>query len=87
MDIKDDRAKHRYEVEVPGGTAFAAYRLEGGRIIFTHTEVPEASEGQGVGEALVRFAVEDARARGLEIVPLCPFVAAWIAKHPNGMSG
>ena len=83
MDVRDDRERHRYEAQVAGGTAFAAYRLEGGRIIFTHTEVPEASQGQGVGEELVRHAVEDARARGLEIVPLCPFVAEWIAKHPN----
>ena len=82
MNVTDHPGRHRYEAQVPGGTAFAAYRLEPGKIVFTHTEVPKEAEGHGVGDALVRFAVEDARARGLEIVPLCPFVAAWIAKHP-----
>ena len=82
MNVADNRALHRYEAEVPGGTAFAAYRLKEGEIIFTHTEVPKEAEGHGVGDALIRFAVEDARARGLEIVPLCPFVAAWMARHP-----
>ena len=82
MKVVDNRALHRYEAQVPGGTAFSSYRLEDGKIVFTHTEVPEAAEGHGVGDALVRFAVEDARARGLEIVPLCPFVAAWLRRHP-----
>ena len=76
---KDDR----YEAAVPGGTAFIEYRLKPGRIVLVHTEVPKESEGHGVGDRLVRFALDDARARGLAVVPLCPFVAAWIERHPD----
>ena len=83
MEIKDNRELHRYEAEVPGGTAFAAYRLKPGAIVFTHTEVPPQAEGHGVGDALARFALDDARARGLSVVPLCPFIAAWIERHPD----
>lgn len=83
MEIVDNREKHRYETSVPGGTAFAAYRIEDGKIVFTHTEVPEEAEGHGVGDALARFALDDVRARGLKVVPLCPFIAAWIERHPD----
>ena len=82
MDIIDNKPRHRYEAEVPGGTAFAAYRMEDGAIVYTHTEVPEEAEGHGVGDALARFALEDAKARGLRVVPLCPFIASWIERHP-----
>jgi predicted GNAT family acetyltransferase len=81
--MKNNEAEQRYEVAVPGGLAFTAYRLEPGRIVFTHTEVPKAAEGHGVGQELVRFALDDARARGLAVVPLCPFVAAFIERHPE----
>jgi predicted GNAT family acetyltransferase len=79
----DNHTLHRYEAQVPGGTAFAAYRLKPGEIVFTHTEVPEESEGHGVGDALARFALDDARARGLKVMPLCPFIAVWIGRHPE----
>jgi predicted GNAT family acetyltransferase len=82
MEIIDDRAHSRYETTVPGGLAFVSYDLKPDRIVFTHTEVPEAAEGHGLGGKLVRFALDDARARGLKVVPLCPFVAAFIARHP-----
>ena len=81
MEVIDNRAEHRYEARLADGLAFAAYRLEPGRIVFTHTEVPAAAEGHGIGQALVRFALDDARARGLAVVPLCPFVAAFIERH------
>jgi predicted GNAT family acetyltransferase len=83
MNIVDNAAESRYEAEVPGGIAFVDYRLKPGRIVFTHTEVPEAAAGHGVGDALVRHVLDDARARGLAVVPMCPFVAAWIERHPE----
>ena len=49
--------------------------------MFTHTEVPEAREGQGVGTALIRAALASARARGLTVIPICPFFAAYMRKH------
>lgn len=63
--------------------AFAAYRRSPGTVTFTHTEVPEALEGRGIGAQLVRGALDDARARGEKVVPLCPFVAAYITRHPE----
>jgi len=61
----------------------AAYRRRNGRIAFIHTEVDEALEGRGLGSALVATALDDARREGLEVVPLCPFVAAFIERHPE----
>lgn len=77
------RTDDRYEAAVPGGTAFIEYRLKPGRIVLVHTEVPKESAGHGVGDQLVRFVLDDARARGLAVVPLCPFVAQWIERHPD----
>jgi uncharacterized protein len=61
----------------------AAYRRRNGRIAFIHTEVDEALEGRGLGSALVATALDDARRERLEVVPLCPFVAAVIERHPE----
>ena len=60
-----------------------AYHRRDGRIAFIHTEVDEALEGRGLGSALVATALDDARSEGLEVVPLCPFVAAFIERHPE----
>ena len=49
--------------------------------MFTHTEVPPAHEGQGIGSALIRFALAAARERGVEVIPICPFFAAYIKRH------
>ena len=81
MTVVDNQEAHRFEAQLPGGTALLNYRLTDGAIVFTHTEVPKALEGHGVGNALVRFALDSARARGLTVVPLCPFVAAFIRRH------
>jgi predicted GNAT family acetyltransferase len=62
----------------------AAFELDGDRIVFTHTEVDDRFEGQGVGSALARHALDDVRARGsLRVVPRCPFIRSWIEKHPE----
>jgi uncharacterized protein len=60
-----------------------AYRRRNGRIALIHTEVDEALEGRGLGSKLVRTALDDARDEGLEVVPLCPFVAAFIDRNPE----
>ena len=83
-EVKDNRQESRFELEAGGATAIAAYRLsEGGRIVFTHTEVPQALEGQGIGSALIRGALEHVRAEGLKVVPACSFVRGWIERHPE----
>jgi hypothetical protein len=63
--------------------AMAYYQLAPGVITFRHTEVPPEMSGHGVGSQLVRGALEAARARGLKVVARCPFVAAYLAKHPE----
>lgn len=60
---------------------FVAYRMQPGLIAFVHTEVDDAFEGHGVGSILVREALADARRRGFEVLPLCPFVNAFIERH------
>jgi predicted GNAT family acetyltransferase len=64
-----------------GSFAIADYKLRAGKIVFTHTEVPPAHEGQGIGSALIGFALHSARERGLKVIPICPFVAAYLKKH------
>lgn len=74
----------RYEALADGMLAgFAAYRSGGGAVIFVHTDVDDAFRGRGVGGALAREALADVRRRGLHAVPMCPFFAAWIRRHPD----
>lgn len=86
FDVKDDESRQRYEIDVDGQKAIADYRRRGNRLTLTHTEVPRELEGQGVGSALVKGALDDARARGLEVVPECPFVSWYIQQHPEYLS-
>jgi uncharacterized protein len=83
-EITDNRAEDRYELRIGGELAgMAVYRLTPGRIVFTHTEVAPEFEGHGVGGRLAKFALDDARARGLQVVARCPFVAEYIRRHPD----
>ena len=81
--VHDNPAEHRYELAVDGQTAFAAYQREGDALVFTHTEVPPELEGRGVGSRLVAGALAEVRAKGLKVVPQCPFVAAYMERHPE----
>lgn len=82
-EVRDNAAKHQFEMIVDGHTAFAAYRLSPGIITFTHTEVPAALGGRGIGSQLAKGALGNVRARGLKVVPLCPFIKGYIGKHPE----
>ena len=79
----DNQNRKRYELALGEEVAFVEYILAKGMIVFTHTEVPQAYAGKGVANRLIRFALDDARARGLSVHPLCPFVAAFIRRHPE----
>ena len=80
--IRDNVEKRRFEADLGDGSfALAEYDLREGKLVLTHTKVPKAHEGQGIGSALVRFALRSARERGLRVVPICPFVAAYIKRH------
>jgi predicted GNAT family acetyltransferase len=83
MQIADNAAKSRFETTVDGETASLLYRLAGDTITLVHTEVPVALGGRGIGGELARAALDSARARGLKVVPTCPFVRAYIARHPE----
>jgi len=84
IEAADRPAQHRYEIRVDGELAgIAQYRAHPGRIEFFHTEVEERFEGQGLGARLVSFALGDARSRGLEVLPVCPFVRSYIQQHPE----
>jgi uncharacterized protein len=82
LSVRDNREMHRFEADLGDGSlGTAEYVLRPGQIVFTHTEVPPAHEGQGIGSALVRFALASARERGLKVVPVCLFFAAYIKRH------
>ena len=79
--IRDNPERHRFEADLGDGMAIAEYNLLSNAIMFTHTEVPEAHEGQGIGTRLIEFALAEARRRGLQVIPICPFFAAYMKKH------
>jgi predicted GNAT family acetyltransferase len=80
--IRDNPEMHRFETDLADGSiAIAEYNLLEGKVVFTHTEVPSAHEGQGIGSALIRFALSWAREHGLQVIPICPFFAAYIKRH------
>ena len=82
--VRDNVKKHRFEIDLGDGSlAIAQYTFRDGKIMFTHTEVTPAHGGKGAGTALVRFALASARERGLGVIPICPFFAAYIKKHPE----
>ena len=82
-EVRDNPALHRFELEVDGSVAVARYVRHGNVVTFTHTEVPEALGGRGVGTKLAEGALDLVRARGEKIVAQCPFIASWIARHPD----
>ncbi len=82
--VTDNPESHRYEARLDTRLAgFLDYRLRGGQIVLAHTDVDPELEGKGVGSALARFALEDARSRDLGVVPRCPFVLAYLKRHPE----
>lgn len=82
--MRDNADEQRYEAWTDGALAgFAQYRVRPGLLAFIHTEVDDAYEGQGVGSKLARGALDDARAKGLSVLPFCPFINEWVKRHPD----
>src|SRR5688572_16152165 len=80
--VVDNPGAGRFEVHVGDDLAgFAEYQPTQGALAFTHTVIQPAFEGRGIGSALARGALDAARERGLSVLPVCPFVRGWIAKH------
>ena len=84
FDIRDNQEESQFETTIDGHVALSAYDLEEpNRIVFTHTEVPEALSGRGLAGAIVKFALDCAREKKLTVVPQCAYVASFIKRHPE----
>ncbi len=84
VEVRDRAERGRYELTVNGELAGVSdYRDRAGRRIFVHTEVDGAFSGRGLGNRLAAGALDDAVARGLRVVPRCPFIRAYIERHPH----
>ena len=84
LTVTDVPEAGRYEVRDGDRVlGLAAYQRRGEQVVFTHTEVDPDAEGGGVGSTLVRGALDDVRAHGRRVVPLCPFVRGYIERHPD----
>ena len=83
VTVRESAERSRFEVlegdEVVG---FAVYHVEDGRAAFPHTEVDPAHQNRGLASELVRVALDTARERGQQVLPYCPFVSAYIRRHP-----
>jgi uncharacterized protein len=83
LTVTNNEDKQQYEALIDGSLAVAQYKRRGNALVFHHTEVPRSLRGRGVASALVHSALDDARTRGLTVVPTCSFVSAYISKHPE----
>ena len=82
--VSHDAARHRFTAQTDDGEAVLAYAEAGDGVLdLQHTVVPPGARGEGVGDALVRAAVAHARAEGLQLIPTCPYVGAWLRRHPQ----
>jgi predicted GNAT family acetyltransferase len=81
VNVVDNRERHRFEAEIDGMPAFAEYEMSGNTMILTHTVVPSSHQGEGVGEALARAALDSARAHNYRVEPRCTYMAAFIKRH------
>jgi predicted GNAT family acetyltransferase len=75
--------KHRFEIEAEGQVAFTVFKRSEGSIEYLHTSVPPQLEGKGIGSALAKHAMAYAKENGLTAVVACPFIQAWLKKHPE----
>jgi predicted GNAT family acetyltransferase len=81
-DIRNNEEESQFEATVDGHVAVAAYDLEDpNRIVFTHTEVPDALSGRGIAGAIVKYGLDYAREQKLTVVPQCAYVAAYVKRH------
>jgi predicted GNAT family acetyltransferase len=82
ITVADNADRERYEIRVDGKLAgFVKYRLRPELIELVHTEINDEFEGRGLGSRLISFALDDARGRGLAVLPSCPFVNDYIKRH------
>lgn len=84
VTVADAPQARRYEAKLGDELAGTASYIRTPEVIaFIHTEVDDAHEGRGIGSALARTALDDARAQGLRVLAICPFIAGWLTRHPE----
>ena len=84
LKVENNESKHRFEINLDEGTVFILYTKQGENVYnLYHTEVPPQFAGKGVGSALAKGTLEYIKAEGKQIIPTCPFVAAYLKKHPE----
>ena len=83
LPVVHNTAAKRFEISLDGRIAFSKYLLVGEKMVIEHTEVPVELEGKGIGSQIVRAALAYARAQKLKVMPLCPFTAGFIHRHPE----
>jgi predicted GNAT family acetyltransferase len=83
-EVRQNEALRHYEIIVDGQVAgFVQYVTRPGKMILVHTEIDDAFEGRGLGSQLAAATLDDIRAQGLRVVPLCPFIASYLERHPE----
>lgn len=83
FDIRHNSDRQRFETTVDGQLAFVEYLPSNDRLIVTHTAVPKQLEGRGVGSALAKTVLDHARQINYTVIALCPFIAAYLNRHPE----
>jgi uncharacterized protein len=86
LNIDNNAVASRFEIRVNGGLAVLDYRIEGSTIFLLYVEVPGSEQGRGIASRLSRAALEFSRDSGLKVVPRCPFIAAYMRRHPELLS-
>jgi predicted GNAT family acetyltransferase len=88
VTVEHDAERSRFVVRLPDGDAELLYAPFGDDVLdLQHTEVPPSGRGHGVGDALIRAALAHARERGLRVMATCPYVQAWLRRHPDERPG
>lgn len=83
LEVADNHDAGRFEIRIANDVAFLTYEIRGPIIAYLHTEVPASLEGHGIAGKLARHALDYARANGLDVVPICPYVSEYIRRHPE----
>ncbi|MBT8220546.1 MAG: N-acetyltransferase [Bacteroidia bacterium] len=83
MELINDGEKKHYEFHIGEHVPRVEYMAVGGKMFLNHTEIPRELEGQGIGSQLIKAVLEDVEKKGLILMPMCPFVAGYIQRHPE----
>jgi predicted GNAT family acetyltransferase len=83
LTVENNEAQSRFEIRIGDAVAVLEYELQGPRIVLIHTEVPKDLEGRGIGGKLASTALTYTREHNLKAVPNCPYVSAWLMRHPE----